>query len=374
MSETTTGGAPESAANPGTELAANIPDTAGLPPHRPRQTDIDPKAARRAERQVSLMFLGSALMTVLFVIAFLQIPVEQEVNLPFSSATINASNAALGITFGLAIFLIGAGAIHWAKKLMPDEEVVQMRHDLASTPKDRAEANEVFWEGADESGFPQRKMIRRTLLLAMALFPLPLVFMLRDLDPGPLDINALRKTLWRKNELIVTEPTGRPLKPEDIPIGGMVSAMPENLWLISPEGEEADPEGHDRAVSEAKDIFGDTTFLNELAKAAIILVRMTPEQIVSQQGDGWDHEGILAYSKICTHVGCPIALYQQRTHHLLCPCHQSTFDLADSGNVVFGPAARALPQLPITVNEEGFLVAKEGFDQPVGPSFWERDR
>jgi len=96
------------------------------------------------------------------------------------------------------------------------------------------------------------------------------------------------------------------------------------------------------------------------------------DQIVSQQGENWDYQGVLAFSKICTHVGCPIALYEQRTHHLLCPCHQSTFDLADSGNVVFGPAARRMPQLPITVDEEGFLVAVSDFQEPVGPSFWER--
>ena len=132
-------------------------------------------------------------------------------------------------------------------------------------------------------------------------------------------------------------------------------------------------EDRDRSVEtdEVQELEGN---LNARAKAAIILVRMTPEEIQSQQGDGWDYEGILAFSKICTHVGCPIALYQQRTHHLLCPCHQSTFDLSDSGNVVFGPAARSLPQLPIELDEEGFLVASSDFAQPVGPSYWERDR
>jgi ubiquinol-cytochrome c reductase iron-sulfur subunit len=112
--------------------------------------------------------------------------------------------------------------------------------------------------------------------------------------------------------------------------------------------------------------------LNERGKSAILLVRMRPEEIKSQQGPDWDYQGIVAYSKICTHVGCPIALYEQRTHHLLCPCHQSTFDLADSGQPIFGPAARRLPQLAITVDEEGYLIARQGFQEPVGPSFWER--
>jgi ubiquinol-cytochrome c reductase iron-sulfur subunit len=343
---------PESDADPGTALANQghkIPD---LPPHAPRQTDLDPKAAKRAERQVSLMFLGSALMTVLFVIAFVKIPANQNVTIPFSTSQVNASNAALGVTFGLAIFLIGAGAIQWAKKLMPDQESVQLRHSLVSTPEERAEFEEMFWQGADASGFGQRKMIRRSLLTAMILFPIPLVVMLRDLNPGQFNFEEMKETLWEEGSRIVVDPTGRAVKPQDVPIGGVVSAMPEDL----PEVQE------------------ETGNLNARAKAAIILVRMAPEEIQSQQGEGWDYQGVLAFSKICTHVGCPIALYQQRTHHLLCPCHQSTFDLSDSGNVVFGPAARALPQLPITVDEEGFLIARAGFDQPVGPSFWERDR
>ena len=99
---------------------------------------------------------------------------------------------------------------------------------------------------------------------------------------------------------------------------------------------------------------------------------MAPDEIRTQQGENWDVEGVLAYSRICTHVGCPVGLYEQRTHHLLCPCHQSTFDLTDSGNVVFGPAARRLPQLAITVDDEGYLVAQGDFAEPVGPSFWER--
>ena len=142
----------------------------------------------------------------------------------------------------------------------------------------------------------------------------------------------------------------RPIRPEDLPVGGLIAAIPATLPEVEHE------EGN----------------LNARGKAAIILVRMEPDEIRSQQGEGWDVEGILAYSKICTHVGCPIALYEQRTHHLLCPCHQSTFDLADSGNVVFGPAARRMPQLPIGVDEEGYLVALSDFQEPVGPSFWER--
>ena len=110
------------------------------------------------------------------------------------------------------------------------------------------------------------------------------------------------------------------------------------------------------------------------SKAAVIVVRMEPDTIIPGEGrDNWSVDGIVCYSKICTHVGCPISLYERTTHHLLCPCHQSTFDLSDSGRVVFGPAGRHLPQLPLAVDEEGFLVAQSDFTEPVGPTYWERD-
>jgi ubiquinol-cytochrome c reductase iron-sulfur subunit len=166
----------------------------------------------------------------------------------------------------------------------------------------------------------------------------------------------MRKTLWRKGERIVAIDSLLELKPEDIPIGGLVSAEPKGLEKVQLE------EGN----------------LDARAKAPIILVRMTPPEIVAEQdfpdGKPGSYQGILAFSKICTHAGCPIALYEAQTHHLLCPCHQSTFDLADQGNVVFGPAARAMPQLPIEVDSEGYLVARSDFTQPVGPSFWERSK
>ncbi|MFV0451851.1 MAG: ubiquinol-cytochrome c reductase iron-sulfur subunit, partial [Propioniciclava sp.] len=112
----------------------------------------------------------------------------------------------------------------------------------------------------------------------------------------------------------------------------------------------------------------------EKAKAPIIVVRMDPNTIkIPESRRDWQVGGILAYSKICTHVGCPISLWEQQTHHLLCPCHQSTFDLGNSGVVVFGPAGRSLPQLPIKVNSEGYLVAQSDFTVPVGPSYFERD-
>jgi len=318
-----------------------------LPPHHQRITDTDPRAARRAERQVAGMFLLSALCTIGFVVAYVTIPTDTFISLG-PIGVLQLSNLALGLTFGAAILLIGLGAIQWAKKLMADEEIVDERHPLGSPKEDQEAALAAFQTGLAESGFVERTIVRRTLIGALVLFPIPLIVVLKDM--GPLPFDALNHTIWRKGSRIVVDVTGQPLRPADLAIGTLVSASPADL----------------DTVQEAEGT------LNARAKASIILVRMRPDEIKSQQGSNWDYEGILAFSKICTHAGCPIALYQQRQHALLCPCHQSTFDLSDGGKVIFGPAARPMPQLPITIDSNGYLVAQSDFQQPVGPSFWER--
>ncbi len=311
--------------------------------HGPRQTDVDPRAAKRAERQVAALFAVSALATVGFVLAYVFIDLDSLDSLVWS-------NRLLGVMLALSLFCIGAGAIHWAKKLMADDEYVQSRHELRSTPEEREDFVDSFRRGTDDSGFTRRSLIRRSLIGAMALLPINAVILLWDLaEEKPGGPGGLRETLWAPGVPIVAAVTHAQVRPEDLAIGALVNAEPENLEEL--------PEGPPR--------------LNALADSAIILVRMEPAEIRTQQGAGWDYQGILAFSKICTHVGCPISLYEQETHHLLCPCHQSTYDLADSARVVFGPAARSLPQLAITVDEGGYLVARQGFQALVGPSTWE---
>ncbi|NUU20603.1 MAG: Rieske (2Fe-2S) protein [Streptomycetaceae bacterium] len=328
----------------------------GLPEHEPRRTDIDEKAAKRAERQVSLLFVISMLATVGFIASYVSIDKDKIVDI-FFFGKIGALNMALGLTLGIALFCIGAGAIHWARTLMTDEEIVQERHELKSSAADREGAIREFQQGAADSGIGRRPLIRRTMIGAMALVPLSGVVLLRDL--GPLPGTKLRHTWWGKNgkngrTVIINENTRQPLRPEHIVKGSLTMARPQGL---NPED--------DGKINEE--------YLDEMGKAAILLVRLEPDEIKSKKQLEWSYEGIVAYSKICTHVGCPIGLYEQQTHHLLCPCHQSTFDLADDGAVVFGPAARSLPQLKITVNEQtGFLEAVGDFAEPVGPSFWER--
>ncbi|MFE3589919.1 Rieske 2Fe-2S domain-containing protein [Streptomyces niveus] len=317
----------------------------GMPAHRPRIQDIDERAAKRSERAVAAMFTLSMLATIGFIASFVAFPVGKIVYIwPFGH--VSALNFSLGLTLGVALFAIGAGAIHWARTLMSDVEITQERHPIEATPEVAAQAKKDFLLGSAESGFGRRKLIRNTMFGALAMVPLSGVVLLRDL--GPLPENKLRTTFWKKGLMLINQNTNEPLRPEDVTVGSLTFAQPEGLDDHNPD------------------------FNNEIAKAALMIVRIQPSEIKDKRELEWSHEGIVAYSKICTHVGCPISLYEQQTHHVLCPCHQSTFDLSDGARVIFGPAGHALPQLRIGVNDEGYLEALGDFDEPVGPSFWER--
>jgi ubiquinol-cytochrome c reductase iron-sulfur subunit len=174
--------------------------------------------------------------------------------------------------------------------------------------------------------------------------------LVRDLAPAADPNELLRHTMWKSGTRLTKDPTGLPIKASDVTQGSVFHVIPDGLL--------------------DKD-----DMLEEKAKAAVLLMRLDPSDIHEPKGrENWSYDGIVAYSKICTHVGCPVALYEQQTHHLLCPCHQSTFDVTRNCEVIFGPASRPLPQLPIMVDSEGYLVARSDFHEPVGPSFWERER
>jgi ubiquinol-cytochrome c reductase iron-sulfur subunit len=329
-----------------------VPDP-GLPVHEPRPTDVDKDAERRAERQVATMFGLSAVFALLFCVAYFAFDIGEN---PHTFLGYGASNLALGVTLGLALLLIGIGAIQWSRKLMNDHEIIEMRHPAASSDDDRATALASLRQGADDSGIARRPLIRNSLLGAIAMLGLPAVVALRDL--GPLPGTALERTVWKKGMRIVNDVSGTPIRPAEVEIGQLINAEPAIFFETDEEGEHV-VEGHE--LQSAK------------AKAAVILVRMEPKDITPAQGrENWGVDGILCFSKICTHVGCPISLWEQQSHHLLCPCHQSTFDLGDNGKVIFGPAARSLPQLPMGLDSEGYLVALRDFTEPVGPSYWER--
>lgn len=322
-------------------------DNPGLPPHRPRLADVDEKAAKRNERQVAALFIISILGTLLTFVGYFVIGTTAG-----DLQLLRVQNTLLGVGTAFAMLGIGLGVVHWAKTLMPDHEVVEDRKPLRKEA-DRAEAETIVNEVIDETQIKRRPLLRNTLIGAALLAPLPAVVMFRDLDRSEdFGVERMRHTLWDEGVRLVRDPTGTPIRAADLTVGSAMHVIPENLREIASHG----------------------TRLAEKAKSVVLLMRMNPEDFkrTSPGREDWTYEGIIACSKVCTHVGCPVALYERHTHHLLCPCHQSTFDAAEEFKVVFGPAGRPLPQLPITVDSEGFLTARSDFVEPVGPTYWER--
>jgi len=317
----------------------------GLPAHVHRRADEDEKYAKKAELQVAILFILSALGTILLIASYVFIPTDKFIFIPIMGTT-NAHQLFLGLGMAIALFCIGAGAIHWAKTLMPDNEVIAERHEFRSEDEDRAEFVKTVKAGASAAGLGRRPLIKRSLGLALGLSGLTPLLLLRDL--GPLPKEELQKTSWKAGTRLVTDPGDRPIKASDLEVGAVAQTLPE----LAP--------GQERT-------------LNDIGKDAVLLIRLRPEDFnLDDERLSWTHEGIIAFSKICSHMGCAVALYEQQTKHLLCPCHQSTFDVTRAAKVIFGPAARPLPQLAITVDAEGYLVAQAPFNEPVGPSFWER--
>ena len=317
----------------------------GLPSHVHREADLSEKAARKAEKQVATMFTISIVATVLFIVAYFAIPQDLLAYVPYIGQA-SISNLALGLTLAISLLFIGLGAVHWAKTLMPDEEVVELRHPQRSADADRQAAVDGVYAGGEAAQLGRRPLIKYTLGGALGLFAIPLVLQMVG-GLGPLPGNALSTTMWRKGLRLMRDPEMLPIKAADVTIGSVYHVMPEGL-------------------DKQPDI------LEQKAKAAVLLMRLDPSDLKVAKARDWGYQGIVAYSKICTHVGCPVGLYEQQTHHLLCPCHLSTFDVTEDCKVIFGPAKRPLPQLPITVDNEGYLVARSAFHEAVGPSFWER--
>lgn len=333
-------------AAPGTAvIATDAFENPGFPPHRPRVTDENPKREKRAQRTVYTLFYLSILGSVWAIAAYMLFPMESN-----DVGAVRLNNMFFGLGATLALLGIGFGVVHWGKAVMTDVELVDERHPIGGSPETQAAAVKVFQDADRESGFTRRAVIRNSLIGALIAFPLPAVVLFRGFAPqNELPVELLSHTMWEKGTRLALDPSGAPIKASDVTIGSAFHVIPEGLQDLE----------HGK--------------LEEKAKAAVLLMRLNPEELNEQENRaGWSYDGIVAYSKICTHVGCPVALYEQHTHHLLCPCHQSQFDVANHCEVIFGPAARPLPQLPITVDDEGYLVAQSDFTEPVGPSFWER--
>jgi len=328
-------------------LLGDAPEAQDAAPAR-RELPADPSdkpRAKRAERLVAALFILSMLASIGFIAAYVGLEVGSV------DATLR-SNLALGLSMSVAFLAIAIGAVIWVRHIMPTVELTEQRHPMRSDPEVREAFKETFEEGAETSQFTKRPLLRRTLIAATLPLAAAPIVLLRDM--GPLPGTSLRHTVWRKGMRLLTYGANTPIKPGDFSSpGGMITVVPEGFQ----DNQDA------------------------LAAATAIIIKFQPGLMrfgkPNQVRGGyvtpnWTVDNIVCYSKICTHVGCPAALYEQTTHHILCPCHQSTFDAPNGAQVLFGPAPRPLPQLPITVDAEGFLVAQSDFHEPVGPSFFER--
>jgi ubiquinol-cytochrome c reductase iron-sulfur subunit len=235
---------------------------------------------------------------------------------------------------GLAAFAVGLGL--WANAATASQVEVQQREPLPSTVDERETFVEDFERG-------EHVLVRRKALLmlagsGLAAGGIAALFPFRSLGPRPGD--ALRHTDWKPGARLV-DATGAPVKADSLPVGTALT--------VYPEGDVGSATSQTVLIN-----FGDAAFKPGPGRA------------------GWTVDRCVAYSRVCTHAGCPVGVYEAESHKLMCPCHQSLFDVLDAANPQFGPASRPLPQLPIATDAAGYLVAQADFDEPVGPGFWNR--
>ena len=243
-----------------------------------------------------------------------------------------------GTLLALSLGGIGVGGVIWAKRFLPNEEAEEARKPLGSEREDVEELSEEVERGGEAIG--SRRLIVGLITGGLTALGLALLFPIRSLGPRP--GRGLFQTAMAEGRRLVTA-KNEPVRPEDIPVAGVVT-----VW----------PEGHEHD-----------------ADAPTLLIRIEDAKLFREPVIlPWTVGAVVAYSKLCTHTGCPVGLYEAEKHQLLCPCHQSTFDVLAGARPVFGPATRALPQLPLGLDQQGFLVAKGDFEEPVGAGFWDRGR
>lgn len=276
---------------------------------------------------------------------------ERAAIVAFAVATIGGLVAAYGywsdrtevwLGLGLALCLggIGFGLVSWAKYLDLDEHVVQQRSPMTTSDVDQ----DGFRAQVEET---RRTLGRRPLLAALfagSLGSLIVGFVGPLGSLGPKPGGERGRTGWAAGRRLVTS-DGQPI--------GVGSAGLDQLATVFPEG-----------------------FVGR-DDSQVVLLRMRPDVLTERTVDAGVVEGWVAYSKICTHAGCSVGLFGVDSRQpdvlrqLVCPCHQSVFDPVDAARPVGGPATRSLPQLPIGVDDEGYLVALSDFDGPVGPVAWD---
>ena len=239
-----------------------------------------------------------------------------------------------GVLLALSLGGLGFGFVIWGHHLLPRGPVVQQREILATSEAER----HAFEADLERGEVGRRTLLTRMLGLAVASLGLAVAFPVRSLGPCP--GNSLRRTPWRKGTRAVNG-NGTPVRAGEVPVGGLVTVFPEG---------------------EVESGSGQTV----LIRVEEGLLRLRPGR------ETWSPGGLIAYNKVCTHAGCPVGLYEADSHQLLCPCHQSAFDVLDGARPTAGPATRSLPQLPLSIDPDGVVVAQSDYTEPIGPGFWNR--
>lgn len=340
------------------------------------------KAEKRAERTVAYWLLLAGVSGLALLLVFLFWPWEYK---PFGSEgefLYSLATPLYGLTFGLSVLAIGIGAVLFQKKFIPEEISIQERHDGASPELHRRTVAANLGDALEGSTLKRRKLIGLSLGIGFGAFGLgTLVAFMGGLIKNPWKpvvptAEGMKAVLWTSGwtprftgeTIYLARATGRPgespfvkMRPEDLDAGGMETVFP---WR------ESDGDGT-TVESEHK--------LHEISMGVrnpVMLIRIRPgdmSRVVKRKGqESFNFGELFAYTKVCSHLGCPSSLYEQQTYRILCPCHQSQFDALHFARPIFGPAARALAQLPITIDKDGYLVANGDYIEPVGPAFWER--
>ena len=340
------------------------------------------KAEKRAERAVAYWLMLGGLSGLALLVIFLFWPWEYKGGETEGHFWYDLATPLYGLTFGLSILAIGIGAVLFQKKFIPEEISIQERHDGSSLEVHRKTVAANLTDALEGSTLKRRKLIGLSLGIGLGAFGLgTLIAFVGGLIKNPWKpvvstAEGKKAVLWTsgwtprfKGETIyMARATGLPgespfvkMRPEDIDAGGMETVFP---WRES-DGDGTTVESHER--------------LSEIAMGVrnpVMLIRIRPTdmgKVVKRKGqESFNFGELFAFTKVCSHLGCPSSLYEQQSYRILCPCHQSQFDALHFAKPIFGPAARALAQLPITIDQDGYLVANGDFIEPVGPAFWER--
>ncbi len=244
-----------------------------------------------------------------------------------------------GVLLALALGGFGAGMVLWAKRFMPAGPETEPRGRLASTEEEIQAFKADFDVGDYE--LTRRGLLTKLMLGAGAALGIAVLFPVASLGPAP--GSWLTTSPYRRGTRLVDD-QGNPVTPDDLEVNGIMTVFPE-------------------------DDLGD-----EYAQTLLIKLNPDKDFTTAEGREGWVAAGLIAYSKMCTHVGCPVGLFEAATGQLLCPCHQSTFDVYDGANPIFGPAATPLPQLPLAIDSAGHVIAGGPFSGPIGPGFWNQNR